>query len=239
MPIKFAQNNQYDEGGFEDALLYNFMIASQGATQAAERRGARRDERAYRAQVLNMQRNQNAAANAYRDRMAALAEAQDLRSAELQPFTVEQAKAAAGASRAQEERAGAETEQIKLQTDVLKIGKEREAEQYGRQTQERGFNAYATGGLAKVEAESPFALDIDTTFSDAQLLDLDPANGQKWIDIRNEAKKRIGLVVQRLESLRPGAGAEFKLKMDEANLRADAGSREAFSKKGFFNLEND
>jgi len=241
MPIKYGPSNDgrmYGDTSVEDALLAGLRLGSQQGAAAFRASKAMEAEETFRQRQLGLQESIARAEAKNRDRLTAIAEAENKRAQENQPLVQGQLTAATKASEAS-------TAASQAATNVSNLGLEAGKFEFGqaqdlakRQAEERGLQGYITSSVANIQNKAPFALDFDT-FSDDQLKDLDPVNAPTWISVRNEARKKVADVSGRLEGLRVGAGQEFLKRMQEADARADAAIREAMAKKKFGSLATD
>ena len=237
MPIRYNQNQGSRYQDEDDQLLGMFFGGlSQGAA-SYERAKDRRLEQDYRNKQYDLAKTSAQSEQDYRNAMLGEAKAGRLfdEGYKKDIYNLEKSKTDAAinasnealeASKLQRQKTGLEVGEITRQIDLGKAGTEAEA--IAAEIQGRALSM-------------PLGFDYDRTFTNDQILSIDPVNGQQYIDNRDKVIAEITSVAARMNQAdqknRPGD--VFMVQMQQANDRADARITEALSKNQWSALSTD
>lgn len=237
MPIRYNQNQGSRYQDEDDQLLSMFFGGLAQGASSYERAKDRRLEQDYRNKQYDLAKTSAQNEQDYRQSM--LTEAKEGRKFEegykdkLYGLKKSETDAAIAAStealevsKLQRQEAGLKLGETTRQIDLGKAGTEAEA--IAAEIQGRALSM-------------PLGFDYDRTFTNEQILSIDPVNGQQYIDNRDKVIAEITSVAARMNQAdqknRPGD--VFMLQMQQANDRADARITEALSKNQWSALAND
>jgi len=237
MPIRYNQNQGSRYQDEDDQLLGMFFGGLAQGQASYERAKDRRLEQDYRNKQYDLAKTSAQDEKDYRQSM--LTEAKEGRKFEesykrdLYKLEENKTNAAIAASNEalavsglQRQEAGLKLGETTRQIDLGKAGTEAEA---------------LAAEIAGRAASMPYGMDYDYTFSNDQIMLIDPVNGQKYIDHRDKVLSEITSVAARMNQANPNTrpGDAFMLQMQQANERNDARITEALSKNQWSALSTD
>lgn len=237
MPIRYNQNQSSRYQDEDDQLLGMFFGGlSQGAA-SYERAKDRRLEQHYRDKQYDLAKTSAQNEQDYRNAM--LTEAKEGREFEqgykTDLYNLEKSKTDAAINASTE---ALEVSKLQRQEANLNLGEATRQIDLGK----AGTEAEAIAAEIQGRALSmPLGFDYDRTFTNDQILSIDPVNGQQYIDNRDKVIAEITSVAARMNQAdqRNRPGDVFMLQMQQANDRADARITESLSKNQWGSLAND
>ena len=255
MPIRYNQNQGSRYQDEDDQLLGLFFGGLAQGTASYERAKDRRMEQDYRNKQYDLAKTSAQDEQDYRNKQYDLSKTsakseQDYRNAMLGEakagrifeqdyktdiYNLEKSKTDAAIAASNEALA---VSGLQRQEANLKLGETTRQIDLGK----AGTEAEAIAAEIQGRALSmPLGFDYDRTFTNDQILSIDPVNGQQYIDNRDKVIAEITSVAARMNQAdqknRPGD--VFMLQMQQANDRADARITEALSKNQWSALSND
>lgn len=237
MPIRYNQSQGSRYQDEDDQLLGMFFGGLAQGQASYERAKDRRLEQDYRNKQYDLAKTSAQDEKDYRQSM--LTEAKEGRKFEegykKDIYNLEKSKTDAAINASNE---ALEVSKLQRQEAGLKLGETTRQIDLGK----AGTEAEAIAAEIQGRALSmPLGFDYDRTFTNDQILSIDPVNGQQYIDNRDKVIAEITSVAARMNQAdqRNRPGDVFMLQMQQANDRADARITEALSKNQWSALSTD